>query len=155
MSLAYSAADNFGDDLVATKEHMRTALQHSQVPYNILLDRLGIAPPRPGADAAAPLFQAMFDYRQGQAESGAIGEAKITEALAARDRTPYDVVLEISDDPTKTPLIMFKLQSAMYSHLDAQYISNAHLSVLSVFSRNPALKVNEGCLDQPLKGASI
>ncbi|KAK2048400.1 CoA-dependent acyltransferase [Colletotrichum somersetense] len=97
LRMAYLAADTFGDELVATKEHMRTALQHSQVPYNILLDRLGIAPPRPGVDAAAPLFQ----------------------AVAARERTPYDSVLEISDDPTKTPLITFKLLSAMYSHLGA------------------------------------
>ncbi|GKT48775.1 lovastatin nonaketide synthase mokA [Colletotrichum spaethianum] len=157
LRMAYSAGDTFGDELVAAKEHMRAALQHSQVPYSVLLERLDLLPPQPravaGAEAAAPLFQAVFDYRQGQAESGAIGEAKITEVQASRERTPYDVVLEISDDPSKTPLITFKLQSALYNPEDAQYIANAYLSVLSVFSRNPALKVNEGRLDQPLKGA--
>ncbi|GKU13396.1 unnamed protein product [Fusarium langsethiae] len=153
LRMTYSNSDTFGDELVATKEYIRTALQHSQVPYSVLLQRLSLPPACAEIGKPAPLFQATFDYRQGQAESGSIGAAKITEVKASRERTPYDVVLEISDDPSKTPLITFKLQSTLYSSEDAKYISNAYLSVLSVFSRNPALKVNEGRLDQPLKGA--
>ncbi|KAI1422434.1 polyketide synthase [Xylaria sp. FL1777] len=153
--MAYSAGDTFGDELVATKDFMRGALQHSQVPYGVVLERLGLASPGSAQqEPAAPLFQAVFDYRQGQAESGSIGAAKITEVKAARERTPYDVVLEMSDDPTKTPLITFKLTDVMYGPEDVQYIANAYLAVLSVFSRNPALKVNEGRLDQTPKGVT-
>ncbi|KAL0941432.1 beta-ketoacyl synthase domain-containing protein [Colletotrichum truncatum] len=155
LRMAYAAGDTFGDELVATKEHMRTALQHSQVPYSVLLHRLNLSSAQAKSGKPAPLFQAVFDYRQGQAESGTIGAAKITEVKATRERTPYDVVLEISDDPSKTPLITFKLQNTLYSSEDAKFLANAYLSVLSVFSRNPALKVNEGRLDQPLKGAAV
>ncbi|KAI0417175.1 polyketide synthase [Xylaria grammica] len=155
--MAYAPGDTFGDELVATKDFLRGALPHSQVPYGVVLERLGLASPPAQeelAAAAAPLFQAVFDYRQGQAESGSIGAAKITEVVASRERTPHDVVLEISDDPTKTPLITFKLKDAMYGPDDVQYITNAYLAVLSVFSRNPALKVNEGRLDQTAKGVA-
>lgn len=62
----------------------------------------------------APLFQAVFDYKQGQAESGSIGGASMTEVVAARERTPYDVVLEMSDDPTREPLITVNLQGEVW-----------------------------------------
>ncbi|RYP45940.1 hypothetical protein DL768_007780 [Monosporascus sp. mg162] len=153
--MTYSATDTFGEELVATKEHIRAALQHSQVPYSVILEHLGHltqqGEPHHG-QRAAPLFQALFDYRQGQAESGTIGGAKITEVQASRERTPFDVVLEMSDDPTKTPLITFKLQSSLYGPEGTHVIANAYLAVLSIFSRNPALRVDEGRLDQPVKG---
>ena len=149
--LAYSAIDTFGEELIATKEHMRAAMLHSRVPYSVTLERLGLAQPKP-AMTHAPLFQAVFDYKQGQAESGSIGGAKVAEVLASRERTPYDIVLEMSDDPTKDPLITVKLQSSLYSPEDVQVVVNGYLSVLSIFSRNPALRVDEGRLDQAVRG---
>lgn len=152
--MAYSAGDTSNDELVDTNDFMRDALQHPQMPYGVVLKRLSFAESqsehRPAAPAAS-LFQAVFDHRQGQAESGSISTTNITEVRAARKRTLYDVFLELSDDPTETPLITFKLTDVVYGLDDVRYISNAYLAVLSVFSRNRALKVNEGRLDQTPK----
>ncbi|GAB1210906.1 hypothetical protein ATERTT37_000016 [Aspergillus terreus] len=131
----------FGEHLIATRDLVREALQHARVPYGVLLDQLGLQAPVPTSNQPAPLFQAVFDYKQGQAESGTIGGAKITEVIATRERTPYDVVLEMSDDPTKDPLLTAKLQSSRYEAYHPQAFLESYMSLLSMFSMNPALKL--------------
>lgn len=145
---AFSAAGTFSEHLVGTRDRLREAIRHARVPYGVVLDRLGLGLPAVSTSGAggsaggpAPLFQAVFDYKQGQAESGAIGGARMTEVVAARERTPYDVVLEMSDDPTREPLVTVKLQGARYGPEQAQAFLDSYVSILSVFSMNPALKL--------------
>ncbi|KAL7934338.1 putative polyketide synthase [Trichoderma chlorosporum] len=139
--LNLSSTDTFGETLVATKEQMRSAVSYSNVPYSVILDALDVA-----TTLEAPLFQAAFDYKSGQAESGSIGGANLTDSFIKRAGSPYDVVLEMSDDPTRNPLVTVKLQAAMYTPEDAKTLAEGYLSILSIFSRNPALRINEGRL---------
>lgn len=136
----FTASNTFGEHLVSTKDNVREAMKHARVPYGVILHRLGFG--LPTTTTSAPLFQAVFDYKQGQAESGTIGGAVMTEVIASREHTPYDVVLEMWDDPTKDPLITVKLQSSKYSsqHSPAAFLNN-YISLLSMFSMNPALKL--------------
>jgi hypothetical protein len=131
------------------KDETRAALLHSAVPYGAILEHLGLSNPSAAdPESQAPLFQAIFDYKQGQAESGSIGRANIVESRTSWARTPYNIVLEMSDDPNKDPLIILKLQSERYASGDAEVVMDAYLSILSNFSRNPALRVEDGRLDQ-------
>lgn len=139
-------APTFADELAAARDRMRRAMQHACVPYGVTLERLGLAAPAREMQAA-PLFQAVFDYRQGAAETGTIGGASFTEIWATRERTPYDVVLEMSDDPAKDPLLTVKLQSSLYGPGDPQAFLDAYVSVLTSFSTNTALRVDEGKLN--------
>lgn len=135
----YDTKDPFDKVLVATKSQMRNALLHSKVPYGVVLDRLGVA----GVTDHAPLFQAMFDYKQGQAESGNIGEAQIVEVLADRLRTPYDITLDMSDDPTKAPLLTFKLQKCLYKESDVKVVMDSFVSLLSCVSMDVTVSVRD------------
>jgi hypothetical protein len=56
----------------------------------------------------------------------------------------------LSDDPTKAPSITVKPQKEKYGLRDAEVVMNAYLSILSIFSRNPALWVEDG---RPNQGA--
>ncbi|KAI5274298.1 hypothetical protein E4T47_02663 [Aureobasidium subglaciale] len=152
LRLGYTSDKTFGEALVAVKEQMRAAVSHSATPYAAILEHLGLSNPsafEPGSQA--PLFQAVFDYKQGQAESGSIGNAKIVDSRTPRAKSPFDIVLEMSDDPNKDPLITMKLQSGRYSATDPEVVMDAYLSILSIFSRNPALRVADGRLDQGAK----
>lgn len=71
--------------------------------YGVTLERLGLASTHAWELLHAPLFQAVFDYRQGAAETGTIGGASFTEIWASRERTPHDVVLEIVGRPGEGP----------------------------------------------------
>lgn len=142
LRFAFAAHSTFGEHLVATKDRMREATRHSRVPLAVLLDRLDAGLPSTGNDKArAPLFQAVFDYKQGQAESGSIGGATMTEVMASRERTPYDVVLEMSDDPKRDPLLTVKLRSDLYGAQHPKAFLDSYVAILSMFSMNPALKL--------------
>ncbi|KAF1848288.1 putative polyketide synthase [Cucurbitaria berberidis CBS 394.84] len=150
LRLPYESTETFGATLVAVKESMRNALLHSAVPLGSILTTLGI-PPADEDALYAPLIQALFDYKQGQAESGTLGGAKMVDANVKRAGQPHDIVLEMSDDPSKDPLITVKLQKGLYGEQDAEVVMDAYLSVLTFFSRNPALRVDDGKLDQGAK----
>ncbi|KAI8200468.1 Lovastatin nonaketide synthase [Colletotrichum sp. SAR 10_76] len=126
------------------KKAMRGAMQHARVPYSVLLERLPVVPSlqTPAKDwPHAPLFQAVFDYAGGGVESVRIGDAVITEQgglqaseLVARERTPYDVVLEIWDDAARDPLVIVKLQSSLYDSEDVTVFYNAFVELLATYS---------------------
>ncbi|OQE31496.1 hypothetical protein PENSTE_c001G10122 [Penicillium steckii] len=150
--LGYSPDDIFAETLIAVKDQMRGALLHSAVPYGAILEHLGLSnPSSTDPDSQSPLFQAVFDYKQGQAETGSIGQANIVESHLSRAGSPYDITLEMSDDPNKDPLIILKLQKERYAPSDAEVVMDAYLAILSIFSRNPALRVEDGRLDQGTK----
>lgn len=71
LRMSHSTNAAFADALAATKEHMRQAVLHSRVPLHVVLEHLG------ATDTARPheFLQAVFDYKQGQAESGRAGVA--------------------------------------------------------------------------------
>jgi hypothetical protein len=146
LRLSYESTETFGATLVAVKESMREALLHSTVPLGSILTALGI--PHASQDALhAPLVQALFDYKQGQAESGTLGGAKMVDSDVKRAGQPHDIVLEMSDDPTKDPLITVKLQTSLYGEQDAAVVLEAFVGILTFFSRNPALRVDDGKLE--------
>lgn len=138
LRLNQSADDTFTAALSRTKEHMRNAVLHSRVPTHIILESMGVDNTEPHE-----FLQAVFDYKQGQAESGGIGDAHIAGVLASRSRTPYDITLEMSDDPTKSPLLTFKLQSSMYGPQDVQDVMGSFMSILDIFSRDQELRIRE------------
>ncbi|KXH63779.1 beta-ketoacyl synthase domain-containing protein [Colletotrichum salicis] len=136
----FEPAQTFADELEAIKERLRQAMQHARVPYGVTLDRLGLA--SSSAELPhAPLFQAVFDYRQGAAETGRLGGASFTEIWASRERTPHDVVLEMSDDPAREPLVTVKLQSYLYGEEDPKAFLSAYEAILTSFSENTKLAV--------------
>lgn len=155
--LPYDSGHIFNEALSATKEQMRAALLHSAVPLPAILDRLGL-PTSPSADdpsSQAPLFQAIFDYKQGQTESGSIGEAKMVDTNIPRAGTPYDITLQMGDDLSKgEPLITVKLRKERYGLGAAEAVMQAYLSILNTFARNPVLRVTDGTLDQGAKARS-
>ncbi|KAI6351195.1 hypothetical protein MCOR25_010071 [Pyricularia grisea] len=135
LRLTAPLSNPFSSTVENTKESIRQAMAHSAVPCDLILQRLGLDATPPAEMTRAPLFQAVFDYRQGAAESGTIGSASITEVLASRERTPYDVVLEMSDDPTKDPLVTIKLQKSVYGENDAEVLMEKYVEALTGFSK--------------------
>ncbi|WYZ36391.1 hypothetical protein EsH8_XIII_000043 [Colletotrichum jinshuiense] len=139
LPLHLTSSDAFTATIESAKEAVRQAMSHSVVPHDLISSRLGLDKVSPQEMTHAPLFQAVFDYRQGAAESGSIGGASIVEVLASRERTPYDVVLEMSDDPTKDALVTVKLQSSRYGVGDAEVLLGRYVELLAGLSKGEAL----------------
>ncbi|KAF5026791.1 hypothetical protein F66182_1075 [Fusarium sp. NRRL 66182] len=139
LPLRLTSSDAFVSTIEFAKEAVRQAMSHAAVPHDLISSHLGLDKVSPQEMTRAPLFQAVFDYRQGAAESGTISGATIVEVLASRERTPYDVVLEMSDDPTKDPLVTVKLQSSVYGASDAGVLLRMYVELLTALSKGDAV----------------
>lgn len=144
LPVRWRLAPTFDGALDGVKDGLRQALQHARVPYHVVLERLGLGVV---PETHAPLCQAVFDYKQGGAESGTIGGASIVEVDTSRERTAYDVVLEMSDDPAKDPLVTIQLQSSLYEPEHTKAFLDAYISVLSSVSANTSMEVKDVKVD--------
>lgn len=144
MRFAYSAGRTFVEALLSATADLNSAEQHAGVPHCLVLDRLGADT---GNRTHAPLFQAVFKYNQERLDEATMGASAVAGLPRDCTRSPYDVSLEVDDDGKREPLLTFKLQSSLYGREGLQAIMNSYLFTLSVFSRNPALRVEEGKLD--------
>lgn len=139
MRFAYAGDQTFGEAISQARTKVREALANSRLPFDVLLQKLNI----PRTSTHSPLFQAFLDYKQGQSESGKIGAANVSGVEMSRGRTAYDISLEVTEDPTKDPLINLKLQKGLYAKEDVEPLLKTYANILAIFSRNPALKVEE------------
>lgn len=78
----------FSADFKNVEESIRQVIAHATVSLDLISVRVVSNAAPPAEMRRPPLFQAVFDYRQGAAESGTIVGASIFEVLASRERTP-------------------------------------------------------------------
>jgi hypothetical protein len=56
----------------------------------------------------------------------------------------------MSDDPSKEPFVTIEVQKELYEKQEIEVLIDAYLSIASIFSRAPALRVADG---RPSQGA--
>ncbi|KAH8722376.1 hypothetical protein GQ44DRAFT_741739 [Phaeosphaeriaceae sp. PMI808] len=103
---SYSPKMPFSEELASVKDSVTKAMLHSGAPYGVILDHLSLSNFEP--------------QRESNTETGTIGEARIVDTLVSREAIQYDILLEISDDPTKNPLTTPKAQSSFYGPTDSE-----------------------------------
>lgn len=86
MIMLLSAA--FSADFKNVKESIRQVISHATVSLDLISVCVVSDAAPPAEMTRPPLFQAVFDYRQGAAESGTIVGASIFEMLVSRERRP-------------------------------------------------------------------
>ncbi|KAH6637105.1 BcPKS5, polyketide synthase, partial [Chaetomium tenue] len=102
-------AATFGQAIETARDKARDALKHSALPFDLLLDEVGV----PRSNAWAPVFQVFMNYRlvvKEHADKQWIG-CRIGEERWHTARTGYDVALEIVEDHDGATLAMHVQQS--------------------------------------------
>jgi hybrid polyketide synthase/nonribosomal peptide synthetase ACE1 len=102
-------AKTFGQAIETARDKARDALKHSALPFDLLLDEVGV----PRSNAWAPVFQVFMNYRlvvKEHADKQWIG-CRIGEERWHTARTGYDVALEIVEDHDGATLAMHVQQS--------------------------------------------
>ncbi|GFG06092.1 nonribosomal peptide synthetase 14 [Aspergillus udagawae] len=116
-----------------TRDVTYRALQHSQVPFDVILDALAV----PRSTTESPLFQILMNYKMGSA-----GRVK-TEGLEAEllqfqdARNPYDLVFDIEEQDDGTTLVGLQSQSYLYNQEDLGMLLDAYVCLLTSCAINP------------------
>ena len=140
LPLRFRSAPNasFGDALREARTKSYSALEHSRLPFDVILDELNV----PRSASHSPLFQAFFDYRQGAKENPTFSNVQFQIQDAALGQTAYDISLDITES-SAGPLIMMKAQDYLYSKSTTETILKSYVNLLEAFSTNPNMNHEE------------
>ena len=122
---------SFSEALREARTKSYSALEHSRLPFDIILDELNV----PRSALHSPLFQAFFDYRQGAKENPTFSNLQFQIQDAALGETAYDISLDVTES-SAGPRIMMKVQDYLYSKSTTETILRSYVNLLEAFSTN-------------------
>ncbi|KAL4965419.1 acetyl-CoA synthetase-like protein [Aspergillus stella-maris] len=133
---------SFAGLLQNTRDVTYQALQHSRVPFDVLLDSLAV----PRSTTESPLFQILINYKMGSSTTVKMPglDAQLLQFKDASN--PYDLVFDIEERTDGTTLIDLKSQSHLYSQDDLTMLLNAYSSVLASCTESPTRALEKHCL---------
>lgn len=118
---------SFGKAIEAARDRAYVALEHSDLPFDLLLDELEI----PRVNSWAPIFQIFMDYRlvvQDQANKNWIG-CKIGQESWHTSKSGYDVCLEIMEG-NDGAMVAMHVQTTLYDQSAAELLLNSYVNLL-------------------------
>ncbi|KAI2758968.1 hypothetical protein DTO006G1_6365 [Penicillium roqueforti] len=144
LPLKFNRADSSKLDhaVKLTRSKVYSALQHSRVPFDVLVNELEIN----RSAMHTPIFQIFMDYRLGDHEnSRLVGcDAELSWNNAA---TGYDLHLEVLDTVDEESLVVLKVQEGLYSKEAADLLLRAFTNLLEQATQSPADRID---LSSPL-----
>jgi hybrid polyketide synthase/nonribosomal peptide synthetase ACE1 len=131
-----NATQTFVAALKEVRAKVFSALAHSNVPFNVILEDIGV----PRASTHSPLFQAFIDYRQANKTTFADFEGYRPLGSVSHSKVAYDVSLNILEDYTES-IVTVGAQTSLYSEADTVVIANSYFNLLETFAKHPVARV--------------
>jgi hybrid polyketide synthase/nonribosomal peptide synthetase ACE1 len=131
------SSHSFANVVQNTRDRVLLALEHSQLPFDALLDELNA----PRSTDHNPLFQVILNYKMGSAKTVALGNCQ-AELLRLDDAgNPYDLAFEIETATDGTTLVAIKCQEYLYSEDDLGLLFGTYSRLLEEFAQNASLQI--------------
>ena len=117
-----------------TKSKVLSALAHSSVPFDVILDDVGVR----RSPTQSPPFQAFIDYRHVD-EVQPFGKGQLKGKEYALSKTPYDIMLDIIDAPIGAAYINMMTQEDLYTAEEAHLLLSCYISLLTALTQDTGL----------------
>lgn len=113
------------------------AFSHAAVPFDLMIKDLGVA----GTSSHSPVFQAMVNYRPGVSTARRFCDCDSEVATFKQGEVPYDLALDIMENPGGSSLIMLTGQSVYYGKTEMELIKGIYLELVKSITQNPATRL--------------
>ncbi|KID72760.1 Polyketide synthase-nonribosomal peptide synthetase [Metarhizium brunneum] len=137
--------ETFAKTLKLIRSKAIAAFAHSRVPFNVIVNELGV----PRATTHSPLFQVLVNYRPGVSERKDFCDCRSEAISFEQGQAPYDLSLDIIENPGGECRIIMAGQSALFEPRDVHELKDMYKNLLVAFSRNPALRLAAPSLYDP------
>ena len=124
----------FSSIIRQTKKKILSGLANSAVPFDVILNKIGVK----RSPTHSPLFQAFIDYRQVN-EKQPFGNGELEGQEYAIGETPYDVMLDIVDNPSGNASVAIMVQEGLYEKENADLVLQCYLNLVQAFADNSEL----------------
>jgi acyl transferase domain-containing protein/non-ribosomal peptide synthetase component F/SAM-dependent methyltransferase/NAD(P)-dependent dehydrogenase (short-subunit alcohol dehydrogenase family)/acyl carrier protein len=142
----------FADVAKATAAKVLAAYEHSNMPFDLILDAVG-APRSPGS---TPLFQVAVNYRPVTLTEVSLGDCRLVLEAHHDARNPYDLAFNMVQSTSGTCLVELTTRDYLYSAETCRFLLALYIDVLERLSAAPFCPVSEIRVNQvPGQPASI
>ncbi|KXS94018.1 hypothetical protein AC578_8117 [Pseudocercospora eumusae] len=129
-----STSQRFSDVLKDSCTAASSAMQHSDVPFHLLLGELNV----PRSTTHTPMFQAFIDYRQGMRKTQKMGDCELELLSFQASKIPYDICLDIIDDAEEGDCVLHLIvRSDLYTQEEAQMLVGCFVKLAESYCRVP------------------
>ncbi|TWU72717.1 putative nrps-t1pks biosynthetic cluster [Metarhizium rileyi] len=129
--------ETFAKTLKLIRSKTMAAFAHSRVPFDVIVSELGV----PRATTHSPLFQVLVNYRPGVSERKDFCGCRSEAVSFEQGQAPYDLSLDIIENPGEECRIIMAGQSALFGPQDMLKLQDMYKNLLVAFSCNPALRL--------------
>lgn len=129
----------FSDLVNRTSSTIYSALSNSQVPFDLILDRLNV----PRSAFHSPLFQVAVNYRIGDMMQTQLGDLQLKLATVVDAKSPYDLVFNITQNSGGLCLLEITCRDSFYDSESSDLLMDMYLRLLDNLAMDPALQVQE------------
>ncbi|KAH5165188.1 hypothetical protein HBI38_073010 [Parastagonospora nodorum] len=140
---ASDPSQRFSTLLKDCAEKAAASLQHSDVPFHILLSELGVS----RSATQTPMVQAFFDYRQGMLKKQSMGDCQLELLSFQGSKVSYDIALDIIDDAGEGDCVVHLLvRKDLYTEEQAQLMVKCLVKLAESFSRVPSTTLKSAAM---------
>ena len=132
----------FSDLAKRTSKSVYSALSNSQVPFDLILDRLNV----PRSSAHSPLFQVAVNYRMGDMMQTQLGDLQLKLDTVVDAKSPYDLVFNITQNSGGLCLLEITCRDSLYDSQSSHLLMNIYLRLLNDLAVDTSLQIQECCL---------
>ncbi|KAI0112010.1 hypothetical protein GGR51DRAFT_557191 [Nemania sp. FL0031] len=142
--LRANSSDSFETLLRTVRARHYETRSHTDLPLQVLLSEINV----PRSATHPPIFQCCINYRQGQSEKMAWGDNAMLHFLRVEVKLPYDIYLEIVDNPHGDSVLTFVTRKELYGAAEAEKLAMSYKLLLRDFSSNTTTRLEEPCIFQ-------
>ena len=139
LQIHISGQQTFADAASQTSRTFLSGLAHSQIPFDVVLDELDV----PRSVLHSPLFQVLVNYRMGSTKRVRLGDCEIDLQARTDAKTPYDIVLSISEDFEGRCWLTFATRRDLYDEDSSQLLMKLLVLLLGEFCQSPSLSLQD------------
>lgn len=127
---------SFADAIVEARNTAYGALEHSRLPFDVLLKELNVA----RSSSYSPLFQTFFDYRQTSRGMQTWCNCQFDLQEAHPGRTAYDISMDVTDSASDAHVVL-RVQKGIYDLTAAKLLLETYTHFLAILSRDVSLSL--------------
>ncbi len=129
LRLKANSKQNFAEAIKEARDKAYSALAHSKLPFDVLLEELDI----PRSSTHSPLFQVFMDYRQLAVKSPKMLGAQ-ADGVASTGRTAYDLTLDVNEVSGEEIKVAFRTQKYLYSQTSTDILFKSYTRLVKEFA---------------------
>ncbi|KAJ6026930.1 uncharacterized protein N7446_004467 [Penicillium canescens] len=129
---------SFADAILEARTTAYAALEHSRLPFDVLLQKLNVS----RSSSYSPFFQAFFDYRQTPREKQRLCNCIFDLQEAHPGRSAYDIALDVTDNTTNAHVVL-RVQKGLYDKTAADLLLETYIQFITVLSEDISLRLKD------------